>query len=124
MIGQAGRHRDRLGQARRRAAADAHQDVDVVAGGRCAGPLGHLDRDVHHHVVVTQRHGDVLGDRVGQVHLGLGRDQHDPGGAEVGDLAAQVGRRRAGTEGDALWQGVVDEAHGLLLSATACSAGR
>ena len=91
------------------------RSVDVVARGRCACPLGHLDRDVHDHVVVPQRHGEVRGDRVGQVHLGLGRDQHDPGGAEAGDLAAQIGRRFAGTEGDALRQGVVDEAHGLTL---------
>ena len=93
-----------------------------LRGGRFAGPFGHLDGDVHHHVVVPQRHGDVHGDRVGQLHLGLGRDQHDPGGAEVCRSRRQVGRRFAGTEGDALWQGVVDEAHGP--HAIAGSAGR
>ena len=48
---------------------------------------------------------------VGHPHAGLGRDQHDRARAEVGDLVAEVGRRLAGTEADALWQGVVDEAH-------------
>ena len=37
------------------------------------------------------------------------------GGAEIADLSAEAGRRRAGTEADALRQGVVDETHVLYL---------
>ena len=107
---QPGGHRDRLGQPGRRAAADADQGVDLVAGRRLPGPLGHLDRDVHDHLVVAERDRDVGGDLVGQVHRVLGGDQHDPARAEAGYLVAEAAGRLAGAEADALGQGVVNEA--------------
>ena len=92
----------------------ADQGVDGVLCGCLPGPAGHLDGNVHHHLVVAQRHRDVLGDRVRQLHLVRGRDQHHPGGAEAADLVAQVGRRLAGSEADALGEGVVNEAHASI----------
>ena len=65
---QPGGHRDRLGQPRGRAAADADQGVDVAPGGRRPGPLGHLDRDVHDDLVVAERDRDPGRYLVGQVH--------------------------------------------------------
>ena len=89
-IGRPRGQRDRLRQAGGRAAADADQGVDVVLRGRVPGPVGHLDGHVHDHVVVAQRHREVRGDLVGQVHLGFGRDQHDPARAEGGDLVPRL----------------------------------
>jgi sugar phosphate isomerase/epimerase len=91
--------------------AIADEGVDVAAGGRFPGPVGHLDRDVHDHLVVAERDRDLGRYLGGQVHRVLGGDQHDPARAEAVDLMAEAGGRLAGTEADALGQGVVDEAH-------------
>ena len=47
----------------------------------------------------------------------LGRDHHDPAGAEGGDLVLEVGGGLAGAEADPLRKGVVNEAHAFYLPA-------
>ena len=54
--------------------ADADDRVDVVRCGGFAGAGGHVDRDVHHHVVVAEQDAQVRGDAVGDVRFLLGRD--------------------------------------------------
>ena len=114
---QAGGQGDRLRQARGGAAADADDRVHVVCCGGFAAAGGHFDRDVHHHVVVAEQDAQVPGKGAGGVHLPLGRDHHDPAGAEFGDLALEAGGGLAGAEADPLRKGVVDEAHVLYLPA-------
>ena len=121
---QAGGQGDRLRQAGGGAAADADDRVDVVCCGGFAGAGGHLDRDVHHHVVVAEQDAQVPGKGVGGVHLPLGRDHHDPAGAEVGDLVLEAGGGLAGAEADPLRKGVVDEAHAFYLPAQPIMARR
>ena len=86
--------------------------------GGFAGAGGHFDRDVHDHVVVPEQDAQVPGKGAGGVHLPLGRDHHDPAGAEFGDLALEAGGGLAGAEADPLRKGVVDEAHALYLPAS------
>ena len=114
---QAGGQGDRLRQAGGGAAADADERVRVVPCRGFAGAGGHLDRDVHHHVVVPVHDAQVPGDAVRDVRFLFGRDHHDPAGAEGGDLVLEVGGGLAGAEADPLREGVVDEAHALYLPA-------
>ena len=115
---QAGGQGDRLRQAGGGAAADADDRVDVVLCRRFPGAGGHFDRDVHHHVVVAEQDAQVPGEGAGGVHLPVGRDHHDPAGAEGGDLVLEAGGGLAGAEADPLREGVVDEAHVLYLPAS------
>ena len=73
---------------------------------------------MHRHVVVPEHDAQVAGDAVGGVRAPLGRDHHDPAGAEFGNLVLEMGGSLAGAEADPLREGVVDEAHAQYLPAS------
>lgn len=75
---QAGGQRDGLGQSRGRAAAHTHQHVGIRGCGGLAGPLCDRDRDVHDHLVVALHDQYLLRDRVRELRLAVGGDQHHP----------------------------------------------
>ena len=83
---QAGGQGDRLGQAGGGATADADDRVDVVPRGDFAGAGGHVGRDVHRRMVVPEHDAQVSVTVFAVSNLPLGRDHHDPAGAEGGDL--------------------------------------
>ena len=108
---QAGRERDRLGEARRRSPSDTHQGVDGIGGSGVPGALGHGQRHVTDDLIVEDRHRQLSGDLPGEPDAVRARDHHDPLRAQGLHLSGDAVRRLARGEPHPLAQRLVHEAH-------------